>query len=654
MTHEDMVNFIWGVADILRGPYRPPQYERVMLPLTVLRRFDCVLESTKKQVIQKYKQLESSNIDKSRLDPILNVVAEQQFHNHSNFLNFEALKNDPNKIVENLTAYINGFSSNIREIFDNFEFEKEIDLLNESNRLYLVVSRFCDINLHPENVSNEEMGLVFENLIRRFNEQANETAGDHFTPREVIEMMVGVLFQPDDNILTKKGIIRKVFDPTCGTGGMLAEVQNYMNEHNSKAKLFVYGQDYNKRAYAVASSDMLIKGHEKSRIEYGDSLVNDKFSGEKFDYFLANPPFGVDWKTQYSSIKHEHDLGEKGRFGAGLPRVNDGSLLFLLHMISKFEENKPEEDKNGSRLAVVFNGSPLFSGGAGSGESDIRKWIIENDWLEAIIALPEQMFYNTGIGTYVWIVNNRKEEKRKGKIQLIDGRELWKPMRRSQGNKRRYLDKDDIEKIINEYGDFVNTDKSKIFNNTEFGFSRVTVERPLRLKFQITREKRILFLENNPMLVSGFKEAEKTLGQEVHNDWNYVFDTVKKAFKDMDCSWSEPQKKFFKEVFTEIDSIADPVIKKKTKNLIEYEADPQLRDSENIPLNEDIDEYIAREVLPYVNDAWIDKTKTKIGYEINFNRFFYKFNLPRSLEEIDAELKASEQRIMKLLSEVTQ
>lgn len=649
-----MVNFIWGVADILRGPYRPPQYERVMLPLTVLRRFDCVLDKTKSKVLNKYNQLKGSKIEEGRLDPILNTTAKQQFHNHSE-LDFKKLKNDPNHIADNLGAYINGFSANVRDIFEKFEFEKEIDKLNASNRLYLVVSRFCDIDLHPNVVKNEDMGLVFENLIRRFNEQANETAGDHFTPREVIEMMVGILFDPDDDILTQKGLVKKLFDPACGTGGMLAESQKYLIDHHEKATLFVYGQDYNERAYAVAASDMLIKGHDKSRVEFGDSLVDDKFQGEKFDYFLANPPFGVDWKTQQSEIKREHNLGMKGRFAAGLPRVNDGSLLFLLHMMSKFEKYEPNNiNKNGSRLAIVFNGSPLFSGGAGSGESEIRRWVIENDWLETIIALPEQMFYNTGIGTYVWIVTNRKKENRQGKIQLIDGRDNWKAMRRSQGDKRRFLGEDDIEQLVQEYGNFKKTNISLIFDNEDFGFSRLTVERPLRLTFQITKERRILYLENCPLLLDGFKEAEKQLGQKVYNDWNYVINVVKKAFKKANCVWSNPEKKFFRETFTEVNPEAEPVIKKKTKNMIEYEPDPKLRDNENVPLKIPIKKYMKNEVLPYVPDAWVDDTKTKIGYEINFNRYFYKYEPPRDLAIIDKELKASENRIMELLSEVTE
>jgi type I restriction enzyme M protein len=377
--HTYFANLIWQIADLLRGPYRPPQYERVMLPMTVLRRFDCVLVPTKARVLVEH----------------------------------ERRKGDPDHIAAHLVSYIKGFSANVRTIFDFFEFETEIDKMREANILYLVVSKFCDVDLHPNTVPNEQMGLIFENLIRRFNELANETAGDHFTPREVIRLMVNILFIDDDKLLATPGTVRKLLDPACGTGGMLAEAQNYLREHHSAARLYIYGQDYNKRAFATAASDMLMKQVDHNgggdNVRFGDSFTDDQFAGETFDYLLANPLFGVDWKKQQKDIQREHDkLGFAGRFGAGLPRVNDGSLLFLQHMISKFEPVLPDQHQHGSRLAIVFSGSPLFTGGAGSGESDIRKWIIENDWLEAIIALPEQMFYNTGIGTYVWIVTNRR------------------------------------------------------------------------------------------------------------------------------------------------------------------------------------------------------------------------------------------------------
>ncbi len=472
--HNDFSILIWQIADLLRGPYRPPQYERVMLPMTVLRRFDCVLAPTKTRVLAEHEKRKGGKLNNEAIDRLLNKAAGQRFHNHSP-LDFEKLKGDPDHIDKHLANYIDGFSANARTIFDFFEFENEIEKMREANILYLVVSKFCDVDLHPKTVANEQMGLIFENLIRRFNELANETAGDHFTPREVIRLMVNLLFVNDDELLATPGTVRKLLDPACGTGGMLAEAQNYLREHHSAARLFVYGQDYNKRAFATAASDMLMKDVDHNgggdNVRFGDSFTEDRFERETFDYLLSNPPFGVDWKKQQKEITSEHQKrGFAGRFGAGLPRVNDGSLLFLQHMISKFEPVLPDQHKHGSRLGIVFSGSPLFTGGAGSGESEIRKWIIENDWLEAIVALPEQMFYNTGIGTYVCIVTNRKERRRRGKIQLLDARALYIPLRRSLGDKRRKIGekedgRDQITEIVQLYGRFARTDTSKIFDN---------------------------------------------------------------------------------------------------------------------------------------------------------------------------------------------
>ncbi len=437
---QQLSNFVWSVADLLRGPYRPPQYERVMLPMTVLRRFDCVLGATKKAVLAEHRKLEGK--DSQLIDRVLNTRAKGEdgkplsFHNHS-ALDFQALKGDPDNVGRHLTDYINGFSESVRKIFEYFEFEKEIEKMEEANRLYLVVSKFAEIDLHPRVVDNITMGLVFEDLIRRFNEAANETAGDHFTPREVIRLMVNLLLEPDGYILTQEGIIVTVCDPACGTGGMLSESQNWIRAHNDSATVHVNGQDYNPRSYAVAASDLLIKGYTGNPIEFGNTLTDDKFPTSRFDYLLANPPFGVDWKAEQKVINRWPNFRN---YSGKLPRVNDGALLFLIHMISKFQPYQDgNRDKPGSRVAIVFNGSPLFTGGAGSGESEIRRWIIEHDWLEAIIALPEQMFYNTGIGTYVWVVTNRKTANRRGKIQLIDARDRWSPMKRSLGDKRRYL-----------------------------------------------------------------------------------------------------------------------------------------------------------------------------------------------------------------------
>ena len=663
--HNYFANLIWQIADLLRGPYRPPQYERVMLPMTVLRRFDCVLAPTKAKVLAEHARRKGGKLNDEALDRLLSRAAGQRFHNHSP-LDFEKLKGDPDNIEKHLVRYIRSFSGNVRTIFDFFEFENEIEKMREANILYLVVSQFCDVDLHPATVPNEQMGLIFENLVRRFNELANETAGDHFTPREVIRLMVHILLINDDRLLATPGTVRKLLDPACGTGGMLAEAQNYLREHHSAAQLYVYGQDYNKRAFATAASDILMKQVDHNgggnNVRFGDSLsadpkTGDQFAGETFDYLLANPPFGVDWKRQQREIQREHEQrGFAGRFGAGLPRVNDGSLLFLQHMISKFEPVLPNQHKHGSRLAIVFSGSPLFTGGAGSGESDIRKWIIENDWLEAIIALPEQMFYNTGIGTYVWIVTNRKEKRRQGKIQLLDAREFYVPMRRSLGDKRRKIGekedgRDQIAEIVQLYGRFAEGDTSKIVDNADFGYTRVTVERPLRLRYHMTDEGKGRFIESLPDRLDDVDAIDEALGREPLGDWGAVWARIEELLDKRKSRWRAPEQKLFRSLFTRKDSEAEPVAKVGAQE--GHEPDPDLRDFENVPLKENIDAYFEREVRPHVSDAWMDRSKDKVGYEINFNRHFYRYTPPRPLEEIDADLRLAEDEIVRLLREVT-
>ncbi|NLR59387.1 SAM-dependent DNA methyltransferase [Chitinophaga polysaccharea] len=658
-NHNNHINFIWQIADLLRGPYRPPQYERVMLPMTVLRRFDCVLYQTKDEVVSKYNKL-YSKLDGEALDAMLNKVSGQKFHNHSPFT-FEKLKGAPDSIAKDLVSYIQGFSANVRRIFEYFEFEKEIEKMNEANILYLVISQFSKVDLHPTQVSNIEMGLIFENLIRRFNELANETAGDHFTPREVIKLMVNLLFMNDDALLSTPGTVRKMLDPTCGTGGMLAEAQKYIKDHHAEAMLYTYGQDYNKRAFATAASDMLIKevAHNGmgENIRYGDSLIDDQFEDKTFDYLIANPPFGVDWKKQQKEIVREHEKqGYSGRFGAGLPRVNDGALLFLQHMISKFEKVDESKQKYGSRLAVVFSGSPLFSGGAGSGESNIRRWIIENDWLEAVLALPEQMYYNTGIGTYIWVLTNRKSKKRKGKIQLVDAREYYVQMRKSMGSKRRKLgeveenEPDHIGELVQLYGRFGESNGSKIFRNAQFGYTRITVDRPLRLRYQMTFEDKARFLDALPHLLDDIEIIDKEIGRATLLDWNAIDKKIRSILRNRGSQWKATEFKLFRDVFTQKDPEAAKVAKSKN----EYEPDADLRDFENIPLEQDIDKYFQTEVLPHMPDAWMDRTKDKVGYEINFNRHFYKAPLNRSLAEIDNELKDIETEILRLLNEIAQ
>ena len=657
--HGYFSNLIWQIADLLRGPYRPPQYERVMLPMTVLRRFDCVLAPTKARVLAEHRR-RKGGYQGAALEVMLNRAAGQRFHNHSD-LDFERLLGDPDNIAQHLVSYIQGFSSEVRGIFEYFEFEAEIEKMREANILYMVVSQFRRVDLHPRQVPNEQMGLIFENLIRRFNELANETAGDHFTPREVIRLMVSVLFIDDDDLLATPGTVRKLLDPACGTGGMLAEAQSHLREHHPDAKLYVYGQDYNRRAYATAASDMLMKEVSHSaggddNVRFGDSLTEDRFEGETYDYFLTNPPFGVDWKRQQSEIRREHEKsGFAGRFGAGLPRVNDGSLLFLLHMVAKFEPARPAEHRHGSRLAIVFSGSPLFTGGAGSGESNIRRWIIENDWLEAIIALPEQMFYNTGIGTYVWVVTNRKEERRRGKIHLVDARDLWTPggsadSRRSLGDKRRHLADQQIDEIVRLYGRFEDDERCKTFDNIDFGYTRVTVERPLRLRFQMTLDAKERFLYACPELLDDVQAIDQALGREPQEDWNVVSQQIGALLRESGSRWKKPQRKLFRDVFTAKDPQAEPVCNDGADG---FEPDPALRDFENVPLAEDIEVYFEREVLPHVPDAWMDRTKDKVAYEINFNRHFYRYTPPRPLAEIDADLKQAEAKIVRLLQEVT-
>lgn len=652
----DFANLIWQIADLLRGPYRPPQYERVMLPMTVLRRLDCVLAPTKNDVVADYKRL-SGRLDGNALDEKLNSAAGQRFHNHSE-LDFGRLKGDPDNVARHLAGYIQGFSANVRDIFEYFEFENEIEKMREANILYLVIAKFADVNLHPDEVSNRRMGLIFENLIRRFNELANETAGDHFTPREVIRLMVNILFIDDDDLLATPGTARTLLDPACGTGGMLAEAQNYLRDHHPRARLFVYGQDYNKRAFATAASDMLIKqvdhNGDVDNIRFGDSFTEDEFDDRTFDYFLTNPPFGVDWKKQQKEIRREHEQeGFSGRFGAGVPRVSDGSLLFLQHMWAKREKVKVTEHKDGSRLAIVLSGSSLFAGGAGSGESEIRRWLIENDWLEAIVALPEQMFYNTSIGTYVWVVTNRKEQRRRGKIQLVDAREIWTPggsqeIRRSLGDKRRHVSDEQIGEIVSLYGRFKDVENSKIFDNEDFGYTRVTVERPLRLRYQMSVDDKSRFLHSCPELLNDVQAIDEELGRAPKNDWNAVRQDIAEILYRRKAHWSQKEKKLFRDTFTMTDAHAAPVL----NGVGEYEADPALRDFESVPLKRDIDDYFDREVRVHLEDAWMDRKKDRVGFEIAFNRHFYRYTQPRPLAEIDADLRIAEKEIVRWLREV--
>ena len=575
MNQPALSAFLWSVADLLRGDYKQSDYGKVILPFTVLRRLDCVLESTKKAVLKEFADKQKAGLNP---EPFLLRKAGQSFYNTSP-LDMKTLMGDQDHIRENLFSYIQAFSPAVRDVFEHFEFHTQVDRLHKAGLLYQVTERFAQVDLHPEVVDNHQMGLVFEELIRKFAEISNETAGEHFTPREVIRLMVNLIFIEDDDVLSKPGVVRTIYDPTAGTGGMLSVAGEYLEEHNPQARLTVFGQELNPESYAICKADMLIKGQDVANISFGNTLSDDGHPHKKFDYMLSNPPFGVEWKKVEKEIRKEHEAhGFNGRFGPGLPRVSDGSLLFLLHLISKM---RPAAD-GGSRFGIVLNGSPLFTGGAGSGESEIRRYVLENDLLEAIVGLPTDMFYNTGISTYVWIISNRKPATRKGKVQLIDASGFWQKMRKSLGSKRKELSEEHIDEITRLFGQFVEAkqgDKpiSRIFKNEDFGYRTITVERPLR------------------------------------------------------------------------DAAGKVVLGEKGKQKGKPQADSSLRDTENVPLAEDVETYFKREVLPHAPDAWIDHDKTKVGYEIPFNRHFYVFTPPRPLAEIDAELKAVTDRIKQMI-----
>ncbi len=575
MADPNLSSFLWSVADLLRGDYRQSEYGKVILPFTVLRRLECVLESTKAAVLVEWEKRTKAGLNP---EPFLLRKSGQLFYNTSP-LDMKTLMGDQDHIRENLFAYLQAFSPAVRDIFECFEFHIQIDRLAKAGLLYLVAEKFANIDLHPEAVSNAQMGTVFEELIRKFAELSNETAGEHFTPRDAIRLMVNLLFVEDDDALTKPGVVRSLYDPTAGTGGMLSVGGEHLAEMNPDARLVMYGQELNAESYAICKADMLIKGQDIANIILGNTLSNDGLLGKRFDYMLSNPPFGVEWKKIEKEIRKEaEEKGFNGRFGPGLPRVNDGSLLFLMHLISKM---RPAQD-GGSRFGIVLNGSPLFTGGAGSGESEIRRYVLENDLVEAIIGLPTDMFYNTGISTYIWIVSNRKPEARKGKLQLIDASGFWRKMRKSLGSKRKELSPEHIDEITKLFGNFKKVTKdgvpiSRIFKNTEFGYHTITVERPLR--------------DEAGKIVLGTKGKLK----------------------------GKPQ------------------------------PDAKLRDTEHVPLGEDIEAYFKREVLPHAADAWIDHEKTKVGYEIPFNRHFYVFKPPRDLAEIDAELKGVTDRILTMI-----
>jgi type I restriction enzyme M protein len=580
MNQQALSAFIWSVADLLRGDFKQSEYGRMILPFTVLRRLDCVLEPTKKAVLVELEKLKKSKLNP---DPFLLKKTDRGFYNTSP-LDMKLLAGDQDHIRENLYKYVESFSPAVRDVFERFDFHAQVERLDKAKLLYLVTERFAQIDLHPDAVDNHQMGLVFEELIRKFAELSNETAGEHFTPRDVIRLMVDLIFVEDDEVLTAgTHAVRTLYDPTAGTGGMLSIADEYLREHNPRASLTVCGQELNPESYAICKADMLIKGQDVANIAFGNTLSDDGHAHQKFDYMLSNPPFGVEWKKVEKEVRKEHETqGFNGRFGPGLPRISDGSLLFLMHLIAKMRPI----DQGGSRFGIVLNGSPLFTGAAGSGESEIRRYVLENDLLEAIVGLPTDMFYNTGIATYIWILSNRKSKARRDKVQLIDASGLWQKMRKSLGSKRKELSEAHIDEVTRLFGGFANAERdgkpvSRIFRNEDFGYRTITVERPLR------------------------------------------------------------------------DDAGKIVLAAKGKQKGKPQPNADLRDTENVPQHEDVETYFKREVLPHASDAWIDHEKTKVGYEIPFNRHFYVFKPPRELAQIDAELKMTTDRILKMIAELS-
>ena len=696
-THARLANFIWEICNLLRGPYKRNEYRKVILPLTVLRRFDCLLEPTREEVRRQYQRL------KKRSEPViwaaLRQITDSPVVNVSPF-SFASVLDDPDQAAPNLNRYIAGFSPEVREVLEKFAFEKEIEKMAEKNLLFAVLQRFRSLDLSPERVDNLQMGYLFEELIRIGAEQANEEAGEHFTPREVIRLMVNLLFHADEDLATP-GVVRAIYDPACGTGGMLSVAEQYIREQNDQARVLLYGQDLNDEAWAVCRSDLLIKDEEAENIRLGNIFTEDAFaSGEdsRFHYLLANPPFGVEWKTLSTVIRQEADEGFAGRFGAGLPRISDGSLLFLQHMLSKM---RPEQD-GGSRIGIVFNGSPLFSGDAGSGESEIRRWIIEQDWLEAIVALPDQLFYNTGISTYLWILTNRKEKRRRGRIQLIDARRFFVKMGKSLGNKRNKIgegsspdEPNQIGALTGIYARFQDGEKrsfpeedpiskqtvererivSRVFAGEDFGFRKIVVERPLRLDFSVA-EARLQRYEEAALARAVprsaqadaaarealLKERRKRVAATLRLLRGFRRKVRNRVFRDREVfvtalrDFAEGKKQPLKA--TEAADLAAMLSERNPEAEIcrdrhgEPEPDPDLRDTERVPLTEDVAEWLEREVLPHRPDAWVDEEKTRIGYEIPLTRHFYRYDPPRPLATIEQDIGALSAEIATLLDEV--
>ena len=663
---QEKASFIWDLADLLRFAYKKNERQKVILPFTVLKRFDCVLSDSKKAVLEAYKKYKGQF---ENLEHVLLSAAKDKngkplrFYNYSKY-DFKTLIEDPDHIEQNLIYYIDCFSKNVQDIFDNFHIRSHITRLAKADLLFLLIKKFSEskVDLHPDVVPNHEIGTIFEELIRKFAEQSNEEAGEHFTPRDVVNLMTKLIFVENGVHLKEKNIIKIIYDPACGTGGMLTSCKEFITSINENVDVVLFGQETNEEIYAICKADMLMKGENDKNIGGPCStLSKDQFPDMKFDFIISNPPYGTKWEQDADTVKKEAERGLEGRFGAGLPRINDGQLLFLQHMISKMKI----EDR--SRVAVITNGSPLFTGDAGQGESDIRKWMIEKDFVEAIIALPNQLFFNTGINTYIWILTNEKPTERHGKIQLINATFFFKKMRKSLGNKRNYISKEGITNIVGLYDKFEESKHSKIFDREEFGYTKVIVERPLQLNYQVSEERiENLYAMNvfaklaesnqeNPEEKlkeeeAGKKKQEeiinslKTIGDHLYKNCDEFEKKVKSALKDFNLSPNLIKNIIL--TLSEHDDSASYVIKNEKK-----QPDSKLRDSEKIPLKQDIEEYFKREVKPYYPEAWMNRKKDKIGYELNFTKYFYEYKPPRPLEEIEKDIKEVTAEIQELLKE---
>jgi len=687
MNHSQIVSFLWGVADLIRDTFKRGKYQDVILPLTVLRRLDCVLAPTKAKVLETQARLREKKLENQVA--ALRTASGFAFYNTSKF-DFDRLLSDAPHIAGNLRHYIAGFSPNMREVLERFDFDNTISKLDEAGLLFQVVERFKNVDLHPDVIDNATMGTIFEELLRKFNEALNENPGEHFTPRDVVHLMVDLMLAGDEKRFERKGVSCSVYDPCCGSGGMLMLTKEHVTVGvrkngdiirpaiNPKADIHLFGQEVNPETWAVSKSDLFMKdptGRDADRIAYGSVLSHDEHAGRPFDYLIANPPYGKDWKRDAEAVDAEHDRGAAGRFAAGVPRISDGQLLFLMHMLAHRKDVK----EGGSRIAIIMNGSPLFTGDAGSGESEIRRWVLENDFLEALVALPEQLFYNTGIATYIWVLTNRKSAARKGKVQLIDATSFWTQMRKSLGEKRREILPDQAAEIVSLLGKFAESEQVKIFPTTHFGFRKITVERPLRLNFQASPD-RIARLAEEPafknLAVSKKKgtgkAADEAAGRAHQESILALLATLpEKLFKKrgefgglldsaaaaVSVKLPASVRKAILSALSERDETAE-ICRDVDGN---PEADPELRDTESVPLGESIDTFFAREVTPHVPDAWIDRDKRDekdgevgvVGYEINFNRYFYRYTPPRPLEEIEAEIKVIEGDIVRMLGEVT-